>query len=113
LGALHKLLDEIHQRYGRPFFIAETSHFGVGRGKWIREIAEEVYVARMQGIPVGGVCLYPIIDRPDWEDPNHWHNSGLWDFRETAGGTLERVVCDEYLQALRESQTLLAEIGCT
>ena len=30
----HRLLDEIHQRYGRPFFVAETSHFGEGRARW-------------------------------------------------------------------------------
>ena len=107
----HQLLDGIHQRYGRPLFISETSHFGVGRGKWIEEIAQEVYIARMQGVPVEGVCVYPIIDRPDWEDANHWHNSGLWDLRETAGGRLERVACDEYLHALRRSQRLLSEIG--
>jgi hypothetical protein len=108
----HKLLDEIHQRYGRPLFVAETSHFGEGRGKWIREIAEEAYIARMQGIPLEGVCLYPIIDRPDWEDLNHWHNSGLWDLRPGPDGKLERVPCAEYLAALHESQGLLKQIGC-
>ncbi len=60
-----------------------------------------------------GVCLYPIIDRPDWDNPNHWHNSGLWDFRETAGGRLERVACDEYVEALHRSQKLLSDIGCS
>ncbi len=109
----HRLLDEVHQRYGRQVFIAETSHFGTGRGKWIEEIAQEVYIARLQGVPVEGVCLYPIIDRPDWDNPTHWHNSGLWDLRETAGGRLERVVCDEYVDALRRSQRLLSDIGCT
>jgi hypothetical protein len=109
----HRLLDGICQRYGRPVFISETSHFGAGRGKWIEEIAQEVYVARMQGVPVEGVCIYPVIDRPDWEDPNHWHNSGMWDMRETAGGRLERVECGEYVDALRRSQKLLNEIGCS
>ena len=110
---LHRLLDGVYQRFKRPLFISETSHFGVGRGKWIEEIAQEVYVARMQGVPVEGVCLYPVIDRPDWEDPNHWHNSGVWDLRETAGGRLERVACGEYVDALRRSQRLLSEIGCS
>ncbi|MGN6369832.1 MAG: beta-glucosidase [Phycisphaerae bacterium] len=108
----HRLLDGVCQKYGRPVFISETSHFGVGRGKWIEEIAQEVYVARLQGVPVEGVCLYPIIDRPDWEEPSHWHNSGLWDLRETAGGGLERVACEEYVEALCRSQRLLKEIGC-
>ena len=108
----HKLLDEIHQRYRRPLLVAETSHFGVGRGKWIREIAQEAYIARMQGIPLEGVCLYPIIDRPDWEDENVWHNSGLWDLKPAEDGRLERVVHQEYLSALHDSQRLLKQVGC-
>jgi beta-glucosidase/6-phospho-beta-glucosidase/beta-galactosidase len=109
----HRLLDEIHQRYARPFFVAETSHFGDGRARWIQEIAQEVYVARMQGIPVGGVCLYPIIDRPDWEDDRHWHNSGLWDLAPDAHRRLARIPCTPYLDAFHAGQTLLAELGCT
>ncbi|HVS71791.1 MAG TPA: beta-glucosidase [Phycisphaerae bacterium] len=109
----HRLLDEVHQRYARPFFVAETSHFGEGRARWIEEIAQEIYVARMQAIPVGGLCLYPLIDRPDWEDFSHWHNSGLWDLRPSPDGRLERVACQPYLDALRASQTLLREIGCS
>jgi hypothetical protein len=107
----HRLLDEVHRRYGRPLFIAETSHFGVGRAKWIREIAEEVYIARMQGIPVHGLCLYPVIDRPDWESTEHWHNSGLWDLAETAGGRLERIINEDYAEAFAWSKGLLAELG--
>jgi hypothetical protein len=109
---LHQLLDEIHRRYGRPIFMAETSHFGDGRARWIKEIAEEVYIARLQGVPIEGVCLYPIIDRPDWEEPTHWHNSGLWDLRPSADGRLERVHNPAYLHAFHWSRHLLAEIGC-
>ena len=29
------------------------------------------------GVPVEGICLYPIIDRPE-DDPQQWHRSGLW-----------------------------------
>ena len=51
-----------------------------------------------------GVCIYPIIDRPDWEDPNHWHNSGLWDLRLNEANRLERVLCEEYAYELRRVQ---------
>jgi len=108
----HRLLDEVWMRYRKPLFIAETSHFGSGRAKWLREIAQEVYIARMMGVPLEGVCLYPVIDRPDWENLSHWHNSGLFDFRESAGGRLERVINEEYAESLRAAQALLAEIGC-
>ena len=59
------------------------------------------------GVPVEGICLYPILDRYDWTDKNHWHNSGLWDFREKAGA-YQRVLNPEYALALREMQTELA-----
>jgi beta-glucosidase/6-phospho-beta-glucosidase/beta-galactosidase len=107
----HRLLDEVHRRYNRPLFVAETSHFGEGRARWIREVAEEVYIALLQGIPVEGVCLYPVIDRPDWEDPDHWHHSGLWDLVRGEGGRLERVLDDEYAAAVRWAQNLVAEVG--
>lgn len=108
----HKLLDEVHRRYQRPVFVAETSHFGAGRARWIKEIAQEVYIARIQGVPVEGVCLYPIIDRPDWEDPNHWHNSGLFDLSPKPSGTLHRLINSEYLSAFRWAQALMSEVAC-
>jgi UDP-galactopyranose mutase len=103
----HKLLEETWLRYRRPLYVAETSHFGVGRPRWIREIAHEVMMARANGVPVEGICLYPILDRYDWTDKTHWHNSGLWDFRENANG-YQRILNPEYAHALREMQTLLA-----
>ena len=29
-----------------------------------------------------GVCIYPIIDRPDWDDLSDYSNCGLWDLDE-------------------------------
>ncbi len=104
---LHKLLADIYQRYHRPLFIAETSHFGVGRGLWLREIAAEVVEARKIGVPLEGVCIYPILDRPDWEDPDHWHNSGLWDL-VPENGNLRRVLNEEYAADLRWAQALVS-----
>ena len=98
------LLAEVYFRYWRPVVVSETSHFGGGRGRWIGEVAEEVARARKAGVGVEGLCVYPIIDRPDWEDPDHWHNSGLWDVRRKADGTLERVLCHEYAEQLRQAQ---------
>ncbi len=82
----HRMLAEVYDRYRRPLFIGETSHVGVGRAQWLREIAAELWSANDAGMPLEGVCLFPIIDRMDWNDENHWHNSGLWDLvkRRTA-----------------------------
>jgi hypothetical protein len=108
----HDLLEWAYRRFGRPVLVAETSHFGSGRPRWIREIADEVYQARLRGIPVEGVCLYPILDRFDWEDSKHWHNSGLWDLRREADGSLTRVLNQDYAAAFADARRLLASAGC-
>lgn len=99
---LHQLLAEVYDRYQRPLFIAETSHFGVGRGPWLREVAEEVRHAIVQGVPVEGITIYPIIDRPDWDNLDHWHNSGLWDLVPDEQGVLQRVLNEDYAAVFRE-----------
>jgi UDP-galactopyranose mutase len=102
------LLKQASDRYQRPIFIAETSHVGSGRCEWIREITEEVIQAEKQGVPLEGICLYPIIDRPDWENPDHWHNSGLWDRVLTADGTFQHVLHEPYAHELKRAQRLIA-----
>jgi hypothetical protein len=104
---LHLLLSEVHARYGRPLFIAETSHYGIGRAPWIREIAREVVKAIESGVPLGGACLYPILDRYDWDDSSHWHNCGLWDLKRNSGGHYDRVINFLYAEALREAQRMI------
>ena len=99
---LHDLLAEVYDRYQRPLFIGETSHVGEGRGLWIREIYDEVRTAIRNGVPLEGITLYPIIDRPDWDDLDHWHNSGLWDLVPDDQGILQRVLYEDYASVLRE-----------
>ena len=108
----HYLLANVAARYQRPLYIAETSHLGVGRALWLHEIIEEVLTARLKGVPLEAVCLYPILDRPDWEDPNHWHNSGLVDLHPNSLGELQRVINPEYGSAFRQAQQLMAQYGC-
>ena len=104
---LHLLLKEVCERYRRPLFVAETSHVGAGRADWIRELTDEVVQAMSSGVPVQAVCLYPIIDRFEWEDPTHWHNSGLWDFAPDADGNFIRVLNQSYATEFRRSQARL------
>jgi beta-glucosidase/6-phospho-beta-glucosidase/beta-galactosidase len=101
---LHQLLSELYERYRRPLFIAETSHFGVGRGAWIREIAAEISQAMLIGVPLEGITIYPILDRPDWDNIHHWHNSGLWELIPDEQGKLRRVLNEEYAEVLRQVQ---------
>jgi beta-glucosidase/6-phospho-beta-glucosidase/beta-galactosidase len=107
----HLLFKHAYERYRRPIFVAETSHVGSGRAEWLRELSAEIELAIEAGVPVEGVCLYPIIDRFEWDDPAHWHNSGLWDFTRDAGGNFVRVLNDEYAAELWHSQARLAARG--
>lgn len=76
---LSALLKEAWQRYRRPILIAETGHCDGQRSAWLDEVAREAQAALDAGVDLVGVCLYPVIDRPDWNDATDWHRCGLWD----------------------------------
>jgi len=81
---LHLLLKDVYQRYGKPLFLAETGIEAHRRAEWLSYIGDEVVHALQIGIPVEGVCLYPIVNHPGWEDDRHCHN-GLWDYCNESG----------------------------
>lgn len=93
---LHRLIEQVHQRYHRPIILSETSHFGGNRPAWMRMIRQEVQKVLAHEIPFLGVCIYPIIDRSDWENDDHWHNSGLWDYSLGEDGRHVRVLARDY-----------------
>jgi hypothetical protein len=47
-------------------------------------IGEEVRAAIKQGVPVHGICLYPIVNHPGWDDDRHCFN-GLFDYPNAEG----------------------------
>ena len=104
---LRELLREAYRRYNRPFALTETSHPGIDRPLWWRMIAEECAAVRRAGLPLWGVCLYPIIDRPDWDHLDEWHQSGLWDADLGRPGPA-RLLHQPSAEALREAQTVVA-----
>src|ERR1700744_4046161 len=64
----HLILREVYQRYDRPVFVAETGTENDARPGWFAYIASEVGCARELGVPVQGICLYPILNHPGWDD---------------------------------------------
>ena len=80
-----EILDEFYKRYERPLLIAETGIEDEKRPEWFRYVCEEVRTAMSAGIPVEGVCLYPIVNHPGWMDERHCHN-GLWDYADEKNG---------------------------
>ncbi|HYG07090.1 MAG TPA: FAD-dependent oxidoreductase [Stenotrophomonas sp.] len=113
---LCRLLRELHERYGLPLTLSETSHVGQARAGWLREVAQQVRLAHQHGVAVEAVCLYPVMDRPDWEDPSQWHPSGLWEVACDAPlrpPRLLRDYADAYVAARRELADLSPSDGHT
>lgn len=73
------MLKDAYLQYGKPILLSETGHFGEGRALWIEEIAKESYSAIIGGIPLLGVCIYPVTERPDWDDLSAYSNCGVFD----------------------------------
>jgi hypothetical protein len=81
---LSSLLLEVYERYRRPIFIAETGTESHGRAEWLRFVGAEVSKALQLGIPLEGICLYPIVDFPGWGDDRHCE-TGLWGMADAKG----------------------------
>jgi beta-glucosidase/6-phospho-beta-glucosidase/beta-galactosidase len=73
------LLQMAYERYGKPVFISETGHFGVGRVPWLEEMTEECIIAINSGVPLVGMCIYPVTDRPDWDNLDNYSDCGIFD----------------------------------
>jgi UDP-galactopyranose mutase len=108
---LHRCLLDLHRRYHRPVLLAETSHVGSGRGAWIVEMAHQVALALQHGVDLVGVCLYPIVDRNDWEHEHHWHRSGLWDLDRDGPDPHARQLVAQYGAALIQGQRLITRLS--
>ena len=64
----HEILREVHRRYARPILIAETGAEASARAAWLYYVAAETRIAVEAGVPVEGICIYPIMDYPGWAD---------------------------------------------
>lgn len=99
-----QMLREVHQRYGRPLFVAETGIEDEARPAWLRYLSYEVRRAVREGVPVEGICLYPIVNHPGWEDDRHCYN-GLWDY---AGPDGSREIYEPLAREIASQQQLIA-----
>lgn len=79
-----EMLVEVHERYRRPIFIAETGIEERARPVWLAYISYEGREAMRRGVELHGICLYPIVNHPGWDDDRHCHN-GLWDYADDRG----------------------------
>ena len=94
------LLQTAYERYKKPVFISETGHFGSGRVEWLEEITSECLLAKKNGVDLRGLCIYPVTDRPDWDDLTKYCQCGIWDLDENGN----RIPHQEYIDAVIKSQ---------
>lgn len=74
---LREIIKGIHLRYQRPLVIAETGTEDELRPEWFRYVCDEAAAAIESGVPLEGICLYPITSYPGWQDDRLCH-AGLW-----------------------------------
>jgi len=108
----HLILQEIWKRYHRPMIVSETGTEDDDRAGWFTYVAEQVAIAHSLGIPVHGICLYPILNHPGWEDDRYCCN-GLFDYADEFGNReihmpLAKAIKDQQQKLLKSYQTLHA-----
>jgi mannose-6-phosphate isomerase-like protein (cupin superfamily) len=104
---LSDLLAEVETRYGGPLLLAETGAAGEGRPAWLAHLTGEVGRALARGVDLRGVCWYPVVTSPDWEDPTAFFDGGLFDVAPRPDGRLVRVLARPVAAALRAAQAAL------
>jgi hypothetical protein len=91
-----ELLQLAYQRYQKPVIISETGHFGSGRVEWLQEITAQCMEAKNKGVDLRGICIYPVTDRPDWDDLSKYSQCGIWDLDEECN----RIPNQDYINAI-------------
>lgn len=94
---LHAMIGGLYARYQKPIFLSETGHFGSGRVKWIEETSKECAIAHQNGVPFWGICIYPVTDRPDWDNLSSYSNCGIFDL-DALGN---RIPDESYINSIR------------
>lgn len=97
---LADLVRKAWRRYGCEIVITETSALGEARAPWIHELSTMAEQLLAEGVPLGGICLYPILGMPEWHARDQWTRMGLWDL-EREQDVLERKACGPMMAALR------------
>ena len=105
LVPLRDLIRHVWHRYGGELLITETTHVNELRPGWLKYIAEEAEALMIEGVPLRGVCLYPILGMPEWHAQEEWVTMGLWDcVREE--NRLARQLCEPMYAELQRAQRL-------
>lgn len=102
---LARLVRRVWKRYGGEMLITETAHVHKMRPFWMSYVASECESLLDEGIPLRGVCLYPILGMPKWHSPREWVPMGLWDILHEQP-MHDRALCGPMWEAFRDAQRL-------
>ena len=86
--------------------VAETGTEGGHRAEWLAYIGTETRAAIRAGVPVEGICLYPIVNHPGWDNDRHCEN-GLLE-KDFIGG--QRGVHGPLAEEIARQQKLFAAL---
>lgn len=93
------LLKAAAERYGKPVVLSETGHYKEDRCDWMHQITQECIDAMKNGVNLLGICIYPVLDRPDW-DTMKYIPCGIWGYNKKTGERFEETA---YLAAVKAS----------
>ncbi|MCC6454119.1 MAG: glycosyltransferase [Caldilineaceae bacterium] len=105
----YHIVREVYERYERPIFVAETGIEGDARPEWLRYVCGEIAEVIDAGVPVEGLCIYPIFNHPGWDDDRHCE-CGLWGY---AGENGERPIYEPLAAEVRRQQRQFARAFTT
>ncbi len=98
--AFSDMLIETYRRYRRPMIVAETGAEGRARPAWLHYVMGEVRAAIDSGVPVEGLCLYPIHESYGWAN-DRLCPVGLFSLPDAAG---RRQIYEPQARELRAQQ---------
>lgn len=74
---LARLMQDYQERYERPIFLSETGIEGPERPEWLNYIGRAMRDAVLAGVKLEGICIYPIMSHPGWDDDRYCANGLL------------------------------------
>jgi beta-glucosidase/6-phospho-beta-glucosidase/beta-galactosidase len=105
---MRDIVRKVYERYGGELLITETTHVAEMRAGWLDYMSDETEALLQEGIPLRGVCLYPILGMPEWHKRDEWTPMGLWDV-ENRDGVLQRKIYKPMLERLQRAQRRVAK----
>ncbi|NNU63863.1 MULTISPECIES: glycosyltransferase family 4 protein [Rhizobium] len=107
---LNEILRQTFARYGRPILIAETGIENERRATWFEYVVGQASLAMQSGVPLEGLCLYPIVDHPGWDNGRQCAN-GVLSTEVTASGRTAYAPLATAIQAARAGMPFATDRG--